>query len=81
MARHEPRIQFIKGENISFEGEIFNFLIFLSVEIEGEREEGSLRRFMRFRRTEFVGQRTTVHLLDEGYAERFHRRSTGGDFG
>ena len=81
MARREQRIQSIKGENISFEGEISHFLIFLSVEREREIEEGSLWRFTGFRRTEFVGQRTKVHLLDEGYAKRFHRRSTGGDLG
>ena len=36
-------------------------------EREGEKNEGFLRRFTRFCLLEFVGPRTKVHRLDEGY--------------
>ena len=68
MARREPRSQSIKKGKLSHLGKDLPFLDFLSVEREGEREEGFLRRFMGFRRSEFVGPRTKGHHLDKGYA-------------
>ena len=76
VARLEAHIQSIKRENISIGREISHFLIFLSIEREreGEREEGFLQRFTGFRRLEFVGPRTKVHCLNEGYAWVSKRR-------
>ena len=71
MARREPRIQSIKGENISFGKRSLPFFLILQT-VEGEKgRENKTQNFSlrstEFRQLEFIVLRTKVHLLDEGY--------------
>ena len=70
VTRREPHIQSIKMGKISHLGKDLPFSDFFSIEREreGEKEEGFLWRFTRFRQSEFVESRTKIHHLDEGYA-------------
>ena len=63
MARREPCIQSIKGEKISFGRGSPIFLIFERREREGGRE----RKVPFGDSRDFVGPRTKVHRLNEGY--------------
>ena len=76
MAGREPRIQSVKGEKKSQLEGISHFLV-LEKNVRGRVRKGKKRKRNKknenfplqskeFRRSEFVGPRMKVHLLDEG---------------